>query len=225
LPLTGQFNVPIGLELAAVFLLAITGALLAIEERYDFVGVFVLALLAAVGGGLMRDALLLPKGPPLALQDPRYLYVVALATLLCLVVGTHLKRFRLIFLLADALGLAIYAVVGAQRALAFGLPLAAAAFVGLANAVGGGVLRDLLTRKEVLLLKPGEFYVLAAAAGTAVFLGTTHFGGLRAADAALWSIGTTFAIRLAAVSFNWRTKAAKPFLGRRLTEHDRTKSG
>ena len=218
MPLTGQFNVPIGLELAAVFLLAITGALLAIEERYDVIGVFVLALLAAVGGGLMRDALFLPKGPPLALQDPRYLYVVALATLLCLVFGTHLKRFRLIFLLADSLGLAIYAVVGAQRALAFGLPLVAAAFVGLANAIGGGVLRDLLTRKEVLLLNPGEFYVLAAAAGTAVFLGSTHFGGLRAADAALWSIGTTFAIRLAAVSFNWRTRAAKPLLGRRSPE-------
>jgi uncharacterized membrane protein YeiH len=215
MPLTGQFNVPIGLELAAVFLLAITGALLAIEERYDIVGVFVLALLAAVGGGLLRDALFLPKGPPLALQDARYLYVVALATLLCLVFGTHLNRFRLIFLLADALGLGIYAVVGAQRALAFGLPVAAAAFVGLANAVGGGVLRDVLTRKEVLLLKPGEFYVLAAAGGTAVFLGSTHFGGLRAADAALWSIGTTLAVRLAAVSFNWRTTAAKPLLGRR----------
>ena len=215
MPLTGQFNVPIGLELAAVFLLAITGALLAIEERYDIVGVFVLALLAAVGGGLLRDALFLPKGPPLALQDARYLYVVALATLLCLVVGTHLNRFRLIFLLADSLGLAIYAVVGAQRALAFGLPVVAAAFVGLANAVGGGVLRDVLTRKEVLLLKPGEFYVLAAAAGTAVFLGSSHLGGLRAADAALWSIGTTLAVRLAAVSFNWRTTAAKPLLGRR----------
>jgi uncharacterized membrane protein YeiH len=225
MPLTGQFNVPIELELTAVFFLAITGALLAIEERYDIVGVFVLALLTAVGGGLMRDILLLQKGTPLALQDARYLYVIALATLLCLIVGTHLNRLRLVFLLADALGLGMFAVVGAQRALGSGLPLAAAAFVGLANAVGGGVLRDLLTRKDVLLLKPGEFYVLAAVAGTVVFLGLAHIAGLRAADAALWSIGTTVVVRLAAVSFNWSTTAATPLLRQRSPETDRTRSG
>ena len=95
-----------------------------------------------------------------------------------MIFGTHLNRFRLVFLLVDALGLGIYAVVGTERALDFGLQAVPAAFVGLASAVGGGVLRDTLTRKETLLFRPGEFYILAAAVGLAVFL------GLRAVDTA-----------------------------------------
>jgi uncharacterized membrane protein YeiH len=212
--ITGQFHLPIGFELAAVFLFAMTGALLAIENRYDVVGVFVLALLSAVGGGLVRDGVLLPQGPPLVLQDQRYLYAVSAAAVLCLILGTHLSRFRQVFLLVDALGLGIYAVVGTQRALDFGLHFLPAAFVGLANAVGGGVLRDVLTGKETLLFKPGEFYILAAAAGTAVFLGLIYLVPLPAPEAAGWSIATTFVFRLAAVSFNWQTSAATPLLGR-----------
>jgi uncharacterized membrane protein YeiH len=214
MPGTAYFELPIGFELAAVFLFAMTGALLAIEERYDFVGVFVLALLSAVGGGLVRDGFFLPQGLPLVLKDERYLYAVVLAASLCLVFGTHLNRFRQVFLLVDALGLGIYAVVGTERALDFGLKALPAAFVGLASAVGGGVLRDVLTRKETLLFKPGEFYVFAAAVGLAVFLGLRQWTQLPAQDAALWSIATTFLIRLASVSFKWQTKAATPVFGR-----------
>jgi uncharacterized membrane protein YeiH len=186
MPMTAQFELPMGFELAAVFLFAVTGALLAIEQRYDVVGVFVLALLSAAGGGLVRDAFFLPQGPPVMLQDERYLYCVSLATLVCLVFGSYLSRFRLVFLLVDALGLGIYAVVGAQRALGFGLQPLPAAFVGLASAVGGGVLRDVLTRKETLVFKPGEFYVLAAAVGMAVFLGLMGWQHLPASRAAAW---------------------------------------
>jgi len=212
--MTAQFELPIGFELAAVFLFAITGALLAIEQRYDVVGVFVLALISAVGGGLVRDGFFLPQGPPLVLQDERYLYAVSLAVLFCLIFGDHLNRFRLVFRLADALGLGIYGVVGAQRALGFGLQPLPAACVGLASAVGGGVLRDVLTRKETLLFKPGEFYVFAAAIGMAVFLGMIQFRQLPPARAALWSIATTVLLRLAALWFRWETKAATPLLGR-----------
>ena len=214
----GHFTLPIQFELTAVFLFAITGALLAIEERYDIVGVFMLALLTAIGGGLVRDAFFLHRGTPVVLMDPRYLYAIAAATLLCLVLGNYLHRFRLVFLLVDALGLGTYAVVGTQRALDFGLAIAPAAFVGIANAVGGGVLRDVVARREPLFLKPGQFYILAAVGGLAVFLGTVYWLGLTAADAALWSIATTFLIRLAAATFNWKTTEARPLLGRRLSD-------
>src|SRR5689334_15443156 len=93
-----HFTLPIGFELTAVFLFAVTGALLAIEHRYDMVGVFVLAWFSAAGGGLIRDGLFLPQGLPVVLKDPRYLYVVTTATLLCLVFGTHLSRWRVVFL-------------------------------------------------------------------------------------------------------------------------------
>ena len=208
-----QFQLPLRFELTAVFLFAVTGALLAIEKRYDVVGVFVLALLSAVGGGLVRDSFFLQRGAPLVLQDERYIYVIALATLLCLTLGTHLNRFRYIFLLADALGLGIYAVVGTEHALAAGLPMIPAGFVGLANAVGGGALRDVLTGKETLLFQPGEFYVLAAAIGTSVFIGLRLWTETSSAEAAWWSIATTFLIRLAATTFNWKTRAVRPLLG------------
>jgi uncharacterized membrane protein YeiH len=197
-----------------VFLFAVTGALLAIEHRYDLVGVFVLAWFSAVGGGLIRDGLFLPQGLPVVLEDPRYLYVVAGATALCLVFGMHLTRWRVVFLLVDAAALGIYAVVGTQRGLDFGLASLPAAFVGIANAVGGGVLRDVLTGKDTLLLMPGQFYVLAAATGAAVFLSLIQWG-MPAAEAGGWSIATTFVVRVAAVSFNLRTNAAQPLFGQR----------
>lgn len=215
MPITGEFQLPIQFELTAVFLFAMTGALRAIENQYDVVGVFVLALLSAIGGGLVRDSFFLPQGPPLVLQDERYLYVVILATVICLILGTHLSRLTQVFLLVDALGLGIYAVVGTQRALDLGLHFLPAGFIGLANAIGGGVLRDVLTGKETLLFRPGEFYILAAVIGVAVFLGLGIAARLAAPEAAVWSIGTTFLIRLAAVSFHWKTHAARPLLGPR----------
>ena len=207
-----HFELPIAFELSAVFLFAVTGALLALHHHYDVVGVFVLALLSAVGGGLVRDAFFLQRGVPLVLQDERYLYVVALATVVCLIAGTFLTRFKPVFLLADALGLGIYAVVGTQYALDFGLHVVPAGFVGLANAIGGGVLRDVLTGKETLLFQPGEFYVLAAVCGIVVFAALIALG-TPAQSAAGWSIGTTFSIRLASVYFSWKTRAAQPLLG------------
>ena len=210
-----QFQLAMGLELTAVFLFAVTGALRAIENRYDVVGVFVLALLSAIGGGLVRDGIFLTQVAPLVLQDERYLYVVGTATLVCLIVGVHLNRFRYVFLLADALGLGIYAVVGTQRALDVGLHFLPAGFVGLASAIGGGVLRDVLTGKETLLFKPGEFYVLAAVFGTAVFLALVFGAHMTAREAALWSIATTFVTRIAAVTFNWKTREVQPLLGKR----------
>jgi uncharacterized membrane protein YeiH len=214
MPPADYFHLSMELELSAVFLFAVTGALAAIENKYDVVGVFVLSLLSAIGGGLVRDAFFLTAGPPLVLRDERYLYMVALATIVCLIAGGHMNRLRYVFLLVDALGLGIYSVVGTQRALEFGLHFAPAAFVGLANAVGGGVLRDVLTGKETLLFRPGEFYVLAAAIGTAVFLALLVGAGRVAQEAAMWSIATTFLIRLAAVRFNWQTRAARPLLNR-----------
>ena len=194
----------------------ITGALAGIERRYDVVGVFVIALISATGGGLLRDSVFLAQGIPQVLQNADYLYAVALATVACLIGGNHLTRFRIIFLLVDAAGLGIYAVVGTQRALGAGLPVAAAACVGLVNAVGGGVLRDVLTGRETLLIKPGEFYVMAAAIGTAVFLSLLLWLHLAATDAAWWSIAATFLIRVAAVRFNWKTREVRPLLDRTL---------
>jgi uncharacterized membrane protein YeiH len=215
MPGGAPFQLPFSFELAAVFMFAITGALAGIERRYDVVGVFVIALISATGGGLLRDSVLLGQGVPGVLQNADYLYAVGLAAIVCLVAGTHLTRFRIVFLLVDALGLGIYAVVGTQRALGVGLPAAAAACVGIANAIGGGVLRDVLTGRETLLIRPGEFYVVAVAIGTGVFLALLFWAHLPATEAAGWSIATTFLIRVAAVRFNWKTREVRPLFDAR----------
>jgi uncharacterized membrane protein YeiH len=111
----------------------------------------------------------------------------------------------MILSLVDALGLGIYAVVGAQKSLDRGLPIGACILVGTVNAVGGGLLRDVLTREVPLLFKPGQFYALTAVAGSAVFVSLIILAGRDVQHAALFSIGATFLLRVLAIRFDWRS--------------------
>jgi len=117
------------------------------------------------------------------------------------------KSYGLIFSLVDALGLGIYAVVGAQKSLNRGLPVGSAILVGAVNAVGGGLLRDVLTREVPLLFKPGQFYALTAVVGSAVFVSLILLGRFDVQHAALIAIGMTFLLRLLAIRFDWQSPA------------------
>jgi uncharacterized membrane protein YeiH len=150
------FQPPIALDLAASFFCAVTGALAAVQKRYDLVGLFVLAFVTGVGGALLRDGIFLQAGPPAVVRDGRYLLAVAGAAAVVVVGARHLHRLRAPFVVADAIALGIYAIVGAQKTLAAGLPAGAAVLVGVVNAVGGGVLRDVLVREEPLVFRPSE---------------------------------------------------------------------
>jgi uncharacterized membrane protein YeiH len=115
------------------------------------------------------------------------------------------KTYGLILSLVDALGLGIYAVVGAQKSLERGLPIGSAILVGAVNAVGGGLLRDVLTREVPLLFKPGQFYALTAAAGSAAFVSLVVWGRMDVQQAALMAITTTFLLRVLAIRFDWQS--------------------
>jgi uncharacterized membrane protein YeiH len=108
--------------------------------------------------------------------------------------------------LVDALGLGAYAVVGIEKSINAGLSIPAAVLVGVINAVGGGLLRDLLVRDEPLLLKPGQFYALAALGGCLLFVFLTMHFSMPAPRAAVITIACTFVLRVLAITFNWRTK-------------------
>lgn len=110
----------------------------------------------------------------------------------------------------DALGLGAYAVVGVQKSLAAGLGFTPAVLIGVINAVGGGLLRDLLVRDEPLLLKPGQFYVLAAFGGCLLFVVLTAYLGMAASHAGLITVVATFVLRVLAIRFNWRTVSLSP---------------
>jgi uncharacterized membrane protein YeiH len=199
------FNLPLALDLAATFLFALTGAWAAIRRGYDFVGVFALALVTGVGGGLIRDAIFIQQGIPAALQDMRYLQVVLAATVLGALLQPLARRFERLVAAVDALGLGLYAVVGTGKAWLAHISPEGAILVGVINAAGGGVIRDVLTREEPLVFKPGQFYVLAALAGATIFVLLRLEWRLPASDAAWISIAATFLFRMLAIELNWRT--------------------
>ncbi len=201
-----SFHLPVWFDLGATFAFALTGALAAIRRGYDIVGVFFLALATGLGGGLIRDGVFIPGGgaTPL-LTDPRYIEVVVAATVAGALFGGHVKKFQRLIAVIDALGLGAYAAFGTQKALVAGLAVPAAVLVGVINAAGGGLLRDILTRQEPLVFKPGQFYVLTALAGAVVFVFLTVQLGLDATIAAVAAIVATFVFRVLTIVFNWRT--------------------
>jgi len=203
--MTGQFQLPPAFDLAAVFLFALTGAWVAIQRSYDLVGVFTLALATGLGGGLLRDVVFIQHEHPAVIEDARYLWVVLAATFLAALTFPLARHFKQPVAAVDALALGVYAVVGAQKALATGLSPTDAVFVGVINATGGGLIRDVLVREEPLFLKPGQYYVLAALGGTSLFTLLITYGQTPVQAAAWLSIGATFLLRMLAIQFNWHT--------------------
>lgn len=206
----GQFSLPLAFDLAATFFFAVSGGLTAMRKGYDFVGVFVLALVTGLGGGLLRDGLFLQQ-PPAVMESP-YLLTVLAAMAISLVFGERLNRLSLAFMLVDAVGLGLYAMVGTQKALSAGLSWVPAMLIGVVNAVGGGVIRDLMSREEPLVFRPGEFYAAAALAGTAVFTILVLALGSPVQPAAIAGMASIVLIRIASVHFGWKTGEAKPLI-------------
>lgn len=201
------FQLPIAFDLGATYLFAITGTLAAIRKRYDLVGILVLAFVTGLGGALLRDGLFLQQGPPAVVTDNRYLAAVLGGAATGAFFARHLHRLRLAFTLADALALGGYAVVGAQKAIALDLPLLTATLVGLVNAVGGGLLREILVHEEPLIFKPGEFYALAALAGCVPYVVVVTLLDGPSTLAALAAIGASFSVRMLSLRLGWRTGA------------------
>ena len=200
------FQLPVWFDLGATLAFSVTGALAAIRRGYDIVGVFFLALACGIGGGLIRDGVFIHSGGPTPLlTDARYIEVVGAATILGALFGRHLSSFHRVIAVIDALGLGAYAVFGVQKSLHAGLAVPAALLVGVINASGGGLLRDIITGEEPLVFKPGQFYVLTALAGAVAFVFLTSQTELEATPAALIAIALTFAFRALSIAFNWRT--------------------
>ena len=209
--LRGVFQLPAIFDLSAVFFFALTGALAAIRRGYDLVGLFIMAFVTGVGGALIRDGLFIPQGPPAIVADGRYLIVIVLACVAGMAIGGFIERFQKAIAYVDALGLGAYAVVGVQKALIANMSIPAAVMIGTINAVGGGLLRDIIVRVEPLMLKPGQFYVLAALLGSGLFAGLIAVTTMSATEAALIAIAVTFVIRILAIWFNWQTMAVRPW--------------
>lgn len=198
------FLLPIEFDLAATFLMAMTGVWVASRRGYDAVGAFTMAFVSGVGGGLLRDSIFLAQ-TPVIMQDPRYLAAVLAAVLIGGVLQRLAQRFERLMAYVDAIAIGVYGVVGAEKAMVAGIPAVGAILVGMCNAVGGGLMRDILAREEPLMFKPGQLYVLAALGGCMLFVMLVRRHDFAVQDAAWIAIATTLALRLLAIRFNWTT--------------------
>jgi uncharacterized membrane protein YeiH len=208
-PILRTVALPISIDLGATVLFSITGAMVAIRRHYDPIGLFVLALACGLGGGLLRDGLFIQAGPPVAMRHPGYIIAVVTGCVLAILFTTHVERLSKPFLILDALGLAAYGVVGASKAFESGLAIPACIFVGVVNAVGSGLIRDVLVREEPLLFKPGQFYVIASVLGVAGFTLLAFTFQAPLLPSAISAMAITFVFRLLAIIFDWQTKPVR----------------
>jgi uncharacterized membrane protein YeiH len=209
-PILPAVTLPLVIDLGATFLFSITGAMVAIRRHYDLIGVFVLALSCGLGGGLLRDGIFIQNGPPAAMREGSYMFAVLGG---CLAAGFFFKQMELLskpFLIVDALGTGAYGVVGSSKAFEAGLAIPACIFVGVMNAAGSGLIRDVLVREEPLMLKPGQYYVIASLLGICGFALLTRYFHVALVPSAAAGIAITFVTRLLAIFFNWKTKAVFP---------------
>ena len=162
------------LDLIGVAVFAVSGALAAGRAGLDLFGVVVIAALTAIGGGTVRD-LLLDRHPIFWIRDARYLLVICAAAL-CTVVYV---RFGPVpggtLLVADALGLGMFAMAGAGIAEAAGVSPVIVVLMGTITGTGGGILRDVLTARIPLILQK-DIYATAAIAGISLYLMLQAFG-------------------------------------------------
>ena len=203
-----QFQVPFLLDYVAVFLWAVSGAIVALHKRYDFAGVLVVALLASTGGSLIRDGIFLQQTPPV-LSNPWYIPVIITATVF---VGLFRRRITKMALVdrvvdvIDGIGVPAFAIVGLQLSLQAGIPLPGVVVVGVTNGVGGGILRDLLVGDTPAALKPGTIFVSGVILICILFLVLTYGFGVSKEWAAWGMIALFFTIRMLSIRYNWRTR-------------------
>ncbi len=157
------------LDLIGTAVFATAGVLSAGGKRMDLFGVVVVAMVSALGGGTLRDVIL-NANPVFWVNDPLYLYVAGLAALVTFYAATHVSRIPpAVFLVADAMGLAVFTIIGASKAFDLGAPYLVVVIMGVMTGVAGGIMRDMLCAQIPLVLRR-EVYATACLVGGVMFV-------------------------------------------------------
>jgi uncharacterized membrane protein YeiH len=196
------------LETIGVFAFAISGALLAVRRDFDLVGVLILAVITAVGGGVLRDVII-GDIPPAAFTTWPYFAAPLAAAGLTFVFHPAIERLGRTVLVLDAAGLGFFCVAGTVKALDYGMGVLPAAALGVTTGVGGGLLRDIVARETPVLVRAdSELYAIPAMAGAlviAVLWELEAYEPLYGTVIALAIIG----VRLLALRRGWRAPVAR----------------
>lgn len=195
------------LDLGGTFVFAISGAVAAVRYRLDIFGVMVLAFAAGNAGGITRD-LLIGATPPAAIAHLSYLGVSVVAGLIVFFWDPVVTRLGNPVLWFDAVGLAFFAVAGAEKALVHGLNPVMAALLGMLTGIGGGMLRDVLVMQIPTVLR-SDLYALAALVGAAIVVGG-HALNIHAVAATVVGGLACFALRYMAIRHGWHLPSARP---------------
>ncbi|WP_067599546.1 trimeric intracellular cation channel family protein [Nocardiopsis listeri] len=202
-----SFDVLLVLDLLGVFAFALDGALTAIRSaRVDIVGVMVLGVVTAIGGGIIRDVLL--GDTPATFQDWRYLVIALTGATLAFFLNRQLTHLSKPILLFDAAGLSLFAVIGSTKALEYGFGPMQAVILGVITGVGGGTLRDvMLNRVPTVLSANSRLYAIPAMLGAGIVVVGNLFG-----FAAWWVavVGALVCFGMRMMSLRYRWNAPRP---------------
>ena len=202
-------------ELVGTVAFALSGAMVAVQKKLDIFGIMLLGVVTALGGGTIRDVLL-GHTPPRVFYSGSYVALSIVSALVVFVVFRLSKgRFSqftgsmdALLTLSDALGLGIFAVIGARAGMTegYGDNALLCIFLGMLTGVGGGVLRDMMCADIPFVLRK-HVYAVAAIAGASVFYYTVAFG-LDQSVASLMGMLTTFLMRVLAWHYRWNLPRA-----------------
>jgi len=186
------------LDLLGTVVFAITGLLAARRKQLDLFGAIVIAMVTAIGGGTLRDLII--DVPVFWTQQDIYIYVVVISAMLLFFLARFKRLPVRLLLFLDALGLAVFTVIGTQKAMALGFSDPIAIMTGIMTGVAGGIIRDVLVG-EVPLVFRKEIYATASFAGASIFLVLMHLE-FSTDMAILISILITLSMRVWAILFN-----------------------
>jgi uncharacterized membrane protein YeiH len=190
------------LQLLGVVAFAASGVMASRSKRPDVVGAVILAFVTALGGGVIRDAIL--GRPAQSFRDDAFLVAIVVGALLAMALPRILQRMTPTLRVADAFGLGLFNATGTVIALESGEVSAAfAVILGAATGAGGGILRDVLCGEMPALLRPGEVYITTCLAGGAAGLAALALGASMPWVSAVIAL-VTIGLRLAAIRFQWR---------------------
>jgi uncharacterized membrane protein YeiH len=194
-------------DFAGTFVFALSGATAGVRRRLDLFGVLVLSFAAAAAGGILRDVLI-GALPPVAIRDWAYPVIAGVAALIVFFQYPLIERLKHPVQLFDAAGLALFAVLGTQRALMFGMNPLAAAMLGVLSGIGGGMVRDIMLAGIPTVLR-AEVYAVAALAGAAVVV-AGEFLGVPPHLSMIAGGLLCFVLRVLAIRLNWQIAIAAP---------------
>lgn len=180
---------------------ALSGGLLGVRKQFDLFGILFLSFVVAVTGGVMRDVLI-GALPPAAVTNTHYFMLSVGAGLLTFFWYPRIVSLQKQILLCDMIGLALFSVIGTQKALEYGINPLMAAILGMLTGIGGGMARDVLAREIPFVLRADLYAIAALAAGGIVSVG--HVIGLEPQLPMLVGAGLCIFLRLMAIYRGWR---------------------